>query len=254
VTERALDRLLGDFASLSLDEVEERAPLLRRVDTKYLLSCDQLEALLRRLERDHDALEIDGRRRFRYRSVYFDTPDLRTFHDHVAGRRPRFKLRTRCYPDGGGCRFEVKVKTEEDETDKRQVDHPPEAPDRLGEDARRLVDEALSDAGTERVGDLNPVLRTEFERLTLVARDGTARVTCDLDLELERLPDGPRIRLRGDRVVLETKSEDGESAADVALAEQGVDPVSLSKYRTGVDLLVERDPSGETAQLKSLFR
>ena len=80
------------------------------------------------------------------------------------------------------------------------------------------------------------------------------RATCDLDLRLTRVDDGSQARLRDARVVLETKSEEGDSAIDQALRDVGVDAVSMSKYRVGIDLLVEPDTSGETAPLRRLFK
>src|SRR3954451_4659524 len=253
MADEELDTILAGFTPISLEALEDRAALLRRVDLKYVLSPDELLELLRQFARDHDALEIEGRRRFAYRTVYFDTPELRTFHDHVAGRRPRFKLRTRCYLDNHRCQFEVKVKTSDDETDKRQADHRSDAEDEIGPAARRLIDEALSDAGAEPIGNLRPVLATGFQRFTLAARGGGMRATCDLDLRLTRVDDGSQARLRNGRVVLETKSEDGDSAIDQALRDAGIDSVSMSKYRIGIDLLVEPDSSGETAGLRRLF-
>ena len=64
---------LDAFRTISLETLDERAALLKRVDTKYLLAEADLEALLAELAADHDVLEIDGRRRFAYRSVSFDT-------------------------------------------------------------------------------------------------------------------------------------------------------------------------------------
>jgi hypothetical protein len=238
--------------SLSLPELEERAPLLRRVDVKYLLSRRRFAALLDALADDHDVLEIDDRRRFSYRSVYFDTADLRCFWDHVHGRHPRFKARTRCYLDPGECYFEVKLKTRAGETDKRQVEHPVDADDRVTPNARALLDDTLDAAGVEPVGDVEPVLCTLFDRITLAAREGDARLTCDLRLRLV-LPGGGEARLDDELVLVETKSADGRSRADAALAELGVESLDLSKYRTGIDLLVERDPSGATAGLRRCF-
>lgn len=40
-----------------------------------------------------------------------------------------------------------------------------------------------------------------------------------------------------DRALLETKSENGDSPADHVLAEMGVEPISLSKYRVGMSLV-----------------
>jgi hypothetical protein len=44
----------------------------------------------------------------------------------LAGRTPRFKIRTRLYEDTDACMFEVKLKRSDDETDKGQIDYAPE--------------------------------------------------------------------------------------------------------------------------------
>src|SRR5918995_1832171 len=206
---------------VSLEALDARAELLQRVDTKYLVARAQLAALLRELCGDHDVLEIDGRRRFAYRSVYFDTPDLRAFHDHVRGVRPRFKLRTRSYLDSGLCVFEVKLKTADDETEKRQTEHPAAEPERLTGEARALVRETLTEYGVSVPEDLRPVLATEFDRFTLAAREGAARVTVDTGLRLRRLEDGEGRELDASLALVETKSEDGDGRADALLRRDG---------------------------------
>src|SRR5436305_14522132 len=105
-----LKELLGAFDGVSLDALDERAALLRRVDHKYALPESAFEQLVRRLRADHQVLEIEGRRVFRYSTAYFETPDLRCFIDHVENRLPRFKARSRLYEDSGQCVFEVKLK------------------------------------------------------------------------------------------------------------------------------------------------
>jgi hypothetical protein len=244
--------LVGGLRGISLEGLEERAALLRRVDTKYVLEEEAFARLVERLAEDHAALAIDGRREFAYRTVYFDTPALRSYREHLEGRRPRFKARTRLYADSGLCHFEVKIKTADDQTDKRQAKHPPDRVDRMDERARRLLRETLEGAGIDAPRDLDPTLRTDFRRLTLSADEGGARLTCDRDLHLTRM-DGEAVRMRPGLVLVETKSEDGGSRADRLLAEAGVEPLSLSKYRVGVDLLVEADPSGDLRDLRALF-
>ena len=175
-------------------------------------TASQLAQLFERLAGDHDVLEIDGRRVFAYDTVYVDTEDLRCFRDHIEDVRPRFKARTRCYVDAGDCVFEVKVKREDGETDKRQTDDL---------DARReLVEETLRDDGIEPPGELHEVLRTSFDRVTLAAREGGARLTIDLGVTLATM-DGESVRMRDGLALVETKSEDGESPGDRALAELG---------------------------------
>src|SRR5579884_4255098 len=105
-----IDELLSAFTTISLQELDEQAELLRRVDNKYAVSRSALEKLFKTLNDDHRVLEIDGRRTFSYRSTYFDTPQLRCFTDHVEDRVPRFKVRTRLYEDAEACMFEVKIK------------------------------------------------------------------------------------------------------------------------------------------------
>ena len=48
--------------------------------------------------------------------------------------------------------------------------------------------------------------------------------------------------LRDELVIVETKTADGEGRCDRLLARAGVEPVSLSKYRVGVGLLIAEDP------------
>jgi hypothetical protein len=246
------DAALRGFRPLSLEALDARAALLRRVDTKYVVHASVFAQLLDALARDHDVLQIDDRRVFGYRSVYFDTAELRCFHDHVEDRRPRFKARTRCYLDAGECHFEVKLGVGDGETDKRMIEHPPAADDCVTEPARRLLDTTLGEAGIDPVGELVPMLSTRFDRITLAAREGDSRMTCDLRLELADT-DGRTARMHDDLVLVESKSEDGRSRPDEVLARMGVAPLALSKYRTGIDLLIEQDPTGRTQPLHRLF-
>lgn len=242
----------SELSAISLDELDARAALLRRVDVKYVLPRDRLDGLLDRLGNDHDVLEIDGKREFAYHSVYFDTEGLRCFHDHLSGVKPRFKARTRTYVETGVCVFEVKLKPVGGGTDKRQVEHPADRAAELTPEAAELVAAALGDVEIDVPGDLAPVLHTRFRRTTLAAREGDARLTLDAGIELAG-NDGAAVRLDGDLVLVESKSEDGDSAADHAVVELGGRQMSISKYRTGIDALLERDDTGELDDVRELF-
>ena len=199
---------------IGLDELDE---LQDRVDAKYVLPVSALPALLDRL--DHRVLEIDGRRVFGYRSTYFDTPELRLFRDHVQQRRRRYKCRTREY-DTGLRMFEVKLKGPRGRTVKYRSEQDTFA--FLDETLRREYDRA-PDPG------LRPTLDVAYERVTLAAPG--ERVTLDFDL---RFSDG---RMRPDRLVVETKSANGNARADKALRELGARPESgFSKYCLGIGL------------------
>jgi hypothetical protein len=225
---------------VSLDELESRAALPRRVDRKYVVDAERLDELVSRLSREHDVLEIDGERAFAYESTYFDTPDLRCFHDHVRDREPRFKARSRWYRESGLCVFEVKIKRANGDTDKRQTDYSAERRAFVTPQAAAFVDDALSDVGLAPSRGLEASLTTSFRRMTFAAHEGGARLTRDFDVELSRGQSSAA--LRDPMTLLETKSEDGDSSADRVLASMGIEEVDLSKYRTGIALLVA-DPS-----------
>lgn len=251
---RFLGPLVGRLRPISLDELDEldeRAALLRRVDVKYVVDRERLTGLLGELSGDHDVLEIDGVRAFAYDTVYVDTPDLRCFREHAAGIVPRFKARARSYVDTGTSVFEVKVKPQAGETDKHQTPHTVPL-EQLSPAADRLLESVLHDAGIPAPHLLRPSLRTRFRRVTLASRHDSARLTLDLGVTLARL-DGAAVRMQPDLALIETKSEDGDSRADRALCAHRVAPISLSKYRTGIDALCERDTTGEVDAVRSLF-
>lgn len=232
-----VDRLAG-LRGISLAQLDERAALLARIDTKYAVNRGRFLELLERLRDDHDVLEIDGRRCFAYRSVYFDTPELRCFWDHVHGHLPRFKARTRLYRDTGKCVFEVKLKRSEDKTDKRQTEHPADRAQQLTDSATRCLEEALRDTGLNIPDDLAPSVHTAFTRITLAARGSAERATCDLDVRLFGHR-GRTATLPGELILVETKTEQRGGRASRALMELGVKEISLSKYRVGVSLVCE---------------
>jgi len=232
-----LRRLRG----VSLSELDERASLLQRVDRKYALPAGEFPTLLDRLGEDHEVLEIDERRCFSYRTAYFDTPDLRCFWDHVNGRTPRFKARTRLYEDTSSCVFEVKLKSTAGETDKRQIDHPPDQSDVLTESAIGCVREALYDVCLSPPGSMVASLETTFRRVTLAARDSSERITCDFGVSLS-CSEGGTAAMSESIVLLETKTEHGDGRADRALAQLGIGEISLSKYRVGISIASDASP------------
>jgi hypothetical protein len=243
---------LAPFRGISLEQLDARAALLRRVDAKYLVTVTGLDALLAALGDDHDVLEIRGRRRFAYATVYFDTPELRCFEEHAAELTPRFKARTRHYVDSGLCMFEVKVKAADGETDKRQHEHGGPA-DELDDAARRHLATVLRDAGIDPPDRLAPTLTTAFDRFTLAHRDSPARLTVDLGVRLTG-PGGATVTLRDDLALVESKSESGDAPADHELRRLEARQVRLSKYRTGVDAHLRRDRTGDLDGIRELFR
>jgi hypothetical protein len=247
--EGAVERL----RRVSLDELDERASLRRRVDRKYVLPAGAFEQALGDLSERYEVLEIDGHRIFRYESVYFDAPDLRCFREHVEGEAPRFKARSRLYRETRACFFEVKMKTADGRTHKRQLDIDAEEHGALADEQREFLNSALESCAIDPPDRLEPSLTTRFRRITVVAATSPQRVTVDLDVEM-LASDGRRARIRDGRALVETKSEDGEGTFDEVLAGAGFSAISLSKYRTGIGLLAAPDPGNPLgAELELVF-
>ncbi|MQA73468.1 MAG: VTC domain-containing protein [Solirubrobacterales bacterium] len=226
----------------SLTEVLQRAELQVRLDRKYLVAADRFSRLAELLAHELDVLEIDESRSFAYESLYFDTPGLLTYREHLEGRDDRFKVRTRAYLDVAEAMFEVKLADPRKGTIKRRIGHPFRHRDRITSGAWRHLSAVLGAAGRRAPRELAPSCVTAYRRATFVARDGSARLTCDHDLLVSS--EDRAERALSDHVLVEVKSAHGASFVDRALAALGLAPVSVSKYCVGMALLHPELPSG----------
>ena len=226
--------------TIGLAELVERAALQTRIDRKYLLPLSAAEQVVVGLTGCARVLEIGGRRDFGYTSLYFDTPELASYHLAARGRRRRFKVRRRTYTDTGQTFLEVKTRGARGSTVKERT--PDDDGRTLALDAvrRAFVDEVLGRAGVPTLArDLRPVLGTGYQRTTLhlPASDGApdSRLTVDTDLAWTA-PGGPRLELPG-MAIVETKAGSTPSAADRWLWRHGHRPTRVSKYGTGLAAL-----------------
>ncbi|WP_209373732.1 polyphosphate polymerase domain-containing protein [Brevibacterium renqingii] len=262
----ALETQLQRLAPISLDEINAQARLMTRVDRKYFLPRGLFIDLLAATRDDFRVLEIGGKHRFEYRTTYFDTPDFRFYRDHVQERRHRFKVRTRTYVDTGTCHLEVKSKGYRGQTVKERIAHPLESPLTLTPGDREFIDSVLDGApaqagrsSADRIGsagrsastghsasararlraaDLEPVVETVYDRITLCHAD--QRLTCDLDI---RAVHGDEQHVGPSDVLVETKSPGGGGIWDGLLKQVGVRPHKVSKYCVSAALLYPQLPS-----------
>jgi hypothetical protein len=231
----AVAGLAEELPAISLAAVLERAELQVRHDRKYLLTAEEFSDVARALAPGLEVLEIDRRREFAYESRYFDTPELQTFREHLHRRVDRFKVRTRSYLDSGRSMFEVKLAGPLGGTNKRRIAHPFADRGRITASARGHLDAVLRRSGRRAPQELAVTCVTAYRRTTFVARDGSARLTCDHDMEVWNGGLAQRA-LRG-HVLVEVKSAAGSSFADRRLATHGIEPVSFSKYCAGLVML-----------------
>jgi hypothetical protein len=226
---------------VGLEELEETAALLTRRDRKYIVPLGAAERLVAELAGRCRVLAIDGRRRFRYESVYFDTPAHVSYLGAAYRRRRRFKVRTRSYVDSGQCLLEIKLRDARHRTVKERHEHPFEARERLDppdmgvlRDCPQIGDHALA---------LEPVLTTRYARATLLVGEGGVRATIDTEVR-GCAPDGWIAALPG-MAIIESKSPGPPSDVDRVLWSMGHRPVKVSKFCTSLAALHPELPSSK---------
>ena len=224
---------VAGLPSIALDDVVAVASLQRRFDHKYVVEVARLPELIAALGTHLHVLEVDGVRVSGFSSAYFDTPDLRTYRDHLQRRRRRFKIRTRHYGDPATTMLELKCKGRRKQTVKHRWPHPGKNPTSLGSQAEALLEQALDDEyGFVLPAPLAPVATTSFQRITLVDVAAMERVTIDLDLTIEA--NDRSLTLGANHAVMETKSAQRVGAATRTLYGLGVRPERVSKYCVGI--------------------
>lgn len=232
----------ADLAPISLEEMNERAAMLTRVDRKYILRSAQVPRIMSRMDVGTRVLDIRGTRAHAYESTYFDTPGLDAFRMTAAPRRRRFKVRTRVYADSGLAFLEVKTRGRRGLTVKERIPCGVEEAARLTPEGRRWVESVLAPLGYEEgIGSsLAPVLKGRYTRITLVMPEGEGRATLDTDLDWAIAQEPRHCIAASGLVVIETKSGSSPSRLDRLLWENGHRPTRISKYATAMAAL---DPS-----------
>ncbi len=229
LAEEALHR----FASINLAQMEDMA-LLRRIDTKYVLSETQLYQALSHLTTDYRVLEIEGQRQQRYQTLYFDTPDFALYRQHHDGWRSRYKVRSRVYTDSGLAFLEVKHKTNQNVTVKHRM-QTPELVTRIDDWAEDFLYTCFPYPSTA----LTVKLQNTFRRITLVSTNGVERVTVDIGLSSHA--NGAHLALPGIAIVeVKQPAFSLRSAFVGQMRTLGVRPLSFSKYCIGVAQLYDR--------------
>lgn len=227
---------LAALPAVGLDTLNATSRLLVRTDRKYVIPVEDLTPLVVGLA-GLRVLEVDGRRRSRYESTYFDTLDLDSWAGSAHPRRRRWKVRTRLYSDTGTCWLEVKTRGARGVTVKRRTPYDAACRDEITPEAAAWVGERLVAAGVNGIdpGGLVATLRTDYRRTTLLLPGGAGRATIDTDL---RWRSAFGLARAGEVLVVETKSPPGAAGSlDRRLWQLGHRPVRISKYGTGLALL-----------------
>lgn len=220
--------IVNAMPPITLEEMKD-VKLMNRVDTKYLVTSDELLAILKGIHEHYYAQEVEGNRLSPYSTVYYDTPDLKMYIVHHDRHLVRDKVRVRTYLDSNLTFCEVKHKTNKGRTKKKRIEVQP------GIDV--ITDPAASAFLAERqpypVESLRPNLETAFDRFTLVNFEMTERLTIDCNLVFNNFISGTSASM--DSLIIMELKQDGRarSLLKEVLFNLRIKPYKISKYCIG---------------------
>lgn len=225
---------LAGFDSIDLAVLNQKAPMLVRLDNKYIIRERELALSIPLLTEYFDVLQIDNGRVFTYNTCYFDDEELNCYFDHHRGRRQRIKIRTRKYCDTNMCFVEAKLKDVRGATIKKRLPYHVEKYGFLDDEAMEYVAKVQQDLYQKNViKQLRPTLEMSYQRTTLVAKSGGERVTIDRNMRF--YSDNDIKKISADVCIVETKSANANGIADVVLRYNHLHPTNnCSKYCLGM--------------------
>ena len=233
-SEIGIGSLFLEFQPITLEATNQSASMLKRLEQKYVLDIGSLKTFLANLRDKFAVLQIDGKTVFEYSSCYFDD-QLKSYYDHLQGKRLRFKIRTRCYVDSGATFFEVKLKDKRGATNKKRISVPEFAPFTLNQENKIMLHEFFRQLYKKEFShNLHPSLFVNYKRITLVSLFERERITIDFGLNFKPVVGAPT-QLSDDFIIVETKSSNGKGVGDRVLKKQGIRSIkNCSKYCIGV--------------------
>ncbi len=219
--------------TITLDEMAG-IKLMNRVDTKFVMHESQLEELLQMAVGEYAVQVIGDIRACRYNTLYYDTADYDMYTRHHNQQLTRQKIRTRCYEESGQYFIEVKNKTNKGRTKKKRIVIPESAFSSVADHAP--AEAFLRERAAYSPEEISPALTTAFERITLVNKAHTERLTIDLNLRFCNVRKGTEAEMKG-LVIVELK-QDGMyfSPMKELLQRLRVKPFKVSKYCLGTVL------------------
>jgi hypothetical protein len=222
-----IENIVSGFTPISLHQMRG-IKLMNRSDTKYVTHQNNLEELLRRATESYCIQEIDGIRISNYQTLYYDTPDNNMFLIHHNGKKTREKVRVRTYADTSVSFFEVKKKDNKGRTHKSRI----ETDSFLSSKEKELVEfiQAHTEYDYEK---LTGCIKNDFNRITLVNKLKTERVTIDFNIRFYNFQTHTEREL-SNVVIIELK-RDGDTFSPIVdvLLDMRIHPSNISKYCIG---------------------
>jgi len=217
---------LSKFEPITLEQLQADH-LMSRFDEKFVFHLSRLKNFLDELSGSYKVLSVNNKLMAQYENIYFDTPDLKSYHDHHNGRTTRYKIRFRHYSDSGHSFLEVKRKDNRGCTNKERL-----PVDAMRREMNKEDQEFILQKTKNFPLPLQPSLSNHFYRITLVNESIRERVTIDVMIHFKN---ETREKNLEEVVIAEVKQEHHsyESAFKKLMQRERIFPVNISKYCMG---------------------
>lgn len=224
-----LDSILHSFDTIQLSQLSNNLKLMNRIDTKYLTNEIQLLELLPHLVSKYNIQVVESDvRNSRYQTFYYDTKDLEMYFMHHNYRSVRNKIRIRKYIESDISFFEIKTKDNHKRTTKQRIQIFNENIYNNNE-----IKKFLEENSKYKVSELYPYVSNEFNRITLIDKDMSERLTIDSNIRFSNINTNMQAALPN-IVILELKQLSSEpSYIKYLLKEFDIYRNSISKYCIG---------------------
>lgn len=226
-----MKEILETYNSISLQEVQ-RAKLMRRVDSKFIITKKQLNFFLLKLTDFYDVMQINGEQNLIYRTFYYDTPDFEMYTLHHNGKKNRYKIRVREYSETDTFFLEIKFKNNKSQTHKKRIEI-----DKNNNSFSDKEERFINKNSNYSLDDLEKKLSNTFNRITLVHKTDIERITIDTDIKFCSLED--EIIELNNLCIIEIKQEKFNINSEFMqlLKKEGIRQLRLSKYCTATTIL-----------------
>ena len=247
--------ILEQMSPIGLENMKA-VRLMNRVDQKYMASASLLEELLERIAGEYYVQHIESEPLAPYRTLYFDTAALDMYTMHHNQKLNRQKLRVRTYRSTDTTFFEIKNKDNKKKTHKVRIPidvslfdralEIPEVIDFIGKNTPYTTHSPQLAAPSST--SLHPCLENRFERITLVDKGMSERITIDRGICFHNRKSGLDADI-SQLLVIEVKHEVGAPMSDIerALHDLHTPPRRMSKYCIGTALT---DPAAKKNRFK----
>lgn len=225
-----MEQILNQFETVTLQDIAQ-VSLMNRVDSKFLMNISTLQEYLTSLVDSYYIVEIDNELSHPYRTIYFDTKDLQFYHEHHNGKLNRTKIRSRIYENNGMVFNEIKQKSNKGKTRKSRIER---------ETLIHQFDTTFANFAEEKECNipesLVPQMTVAYNRITLVDKEFTERMTIDLNLTFEH---NDKSKEMENLVIVELKRDKCgmRSTGQRELRNHGSIESGFSKYCIGVATL-----------------